>query len=235
MKKKSLDKSPLLFTKIERKDPLAEEIYNQISNAILNGDLQPGDKLVEERVGEQFGVSRVPVRDAIQLLEKDGLVEKIPYHGTFVAKLSERTFIELHSVRVALEKMAVEILANRNSPKDIGFLNGIIARMKEVAANDNRKEILIIDANFHDALINLTNHSVLKETWQPIGVRLRCFLYLKRHHTHKRIEDVVESHLKIVKGIASGNTETAVAALDDHLQQVEDKFTEAISQGKSIF
>lgn len=232
---KNLESNISIFRLIERKDRLAETVIEQISQAILEGKLHPGDKLVEEQIGGQLGVSRAPVRDAFQQLEQFGLVEKIPYKGTFVSRLSEREIIELHSIRAALECLAGEILANRRNSEDIKFLTQIIEKMQEVAKKGDRGEILVLDADFHDALINLSDNHVLIETWQPIRIKMRRFLLLKRHHTHNTIQEVIAPHKMIVDAIDSGNSDKAISAIKSHLKRVEEKFMENIHKGKSLF
>jgi len=83
-----------IFDRIHKPEVLVDGVVEQISNAVLGGILHPGDKLVEERLAVQMGISRVPVREAITHLEQMGLVEKIPYRGTFVSQLTEKDVIE---------------------------------------------------------------------------------------------------------------------------------------------
>jgi DNA-binding GntR family transcriptional regulator len=223
-----------IFKSISRKDIVVEDIVDQLSRAILNGHFQPGDKLIELRLAEQFGVSRVPIREALSILEQIGLVEKTPYLGTFVSQLGEQEIIELHSLRRVLEGMAVRLLAERNRPEDLAYLLDITEQMREVVLGGNRSEILLLDADFHDALIKLTKHHLLIDIWEKVSIKMRRFLLLKRHHTHRTIQDVIAPHIQIVDAIRTGDPVLAEKELSAHLSQVEDSFMQAIKKGEKL-
>lgn len=202
---------------IERGDPLVEVVLQEITEAIVSGRLQPDDKLVETKLGEQLGVSRGPVREAFRRLEQMGLVEKIPYRGTFVSKLSEHDIKELHSVRGPLEGLAARILAERGDPQDIAKLEEILAEMRRVAASGDASRMIILDVNFHDTLIELSEHKLLREIWAPVSVRLHRFLLLKRQRLYRTLMEASRLHEPIVQAIAAGEVEQAEAAARGHV------------------
>src|SRR5258708_25253098 len=164
-----------VFEQIVRSDPLVEVVIQQITDAIVTGRLGPGDKLVEVQIGKQLGVSRAPLREAFQRLEQIGLVEKIPNRGTFVSTLTERDVKELHSVRELLEGLAARLLAERCDPQTIASLESILAAMRQAAVDDNQSRMITLDADFHDALIELSDHKLLRELWVVMGLRFRRF------------------------------------------------------------
>jgi DNA-binding GntR family transcriptional regulator len=223
-----------IFKYINRQDGYAGEIFGQISNAILLGKLNPGDKLIEERLAEQFGVSRIPIRDALRHLEQLGLVEKIPYKGNFVSKLEEDEIIELHSLRRVLEGMAIKLITERKDTNAIKTLGEIIDKMKKLAETGDRRMILILDADFHDAIIHNSGHSLLNDVWSLVSLKMRRFLLLKIEHTHNTIEEVVDVHLKILNAIESGDPQIAEKEIINHLLKVEKKFKTSIKNGDPI-
>src|SRR5262245_15003560 len=174
-----------VFEQIVRSDTLVEVVIQQITDAIVTGRLRPGDKLVEAHMGQQLGVSRAPLREAFQRLEQIGLVEKIPNRGTFVSTLTERDVKELHNVRELLEGLAARLLAERRDSHGIGRLNAILDAMRQAAADDDQARMITLDADFHDALIELSDHKLLRELWVVTGVRLRRFLLLKRQRLYR--------------------------------------------------
>ncbi len=200
---------------------LVDAVVDEITQAIIHGDLRPGDKLVEERLGEQLGVSRGPVREAIRRLQQMGLVEKIPYQGTFVSKLTERDMVELHSLRVPLECLAVRLLTERQPARGLAELDRLMEAMRQAAAANDRRLIIRLDADFHDSLVNESGHNLLIGVWKVVGAQLRRFLLLKRTHAYGTIEGVLAPHQKIIDAIRSGDPDLAEQAIIEHLTKVE--------------
>lgn len=200
---------------------LVDTVVDAITQAIIHGQLSPGDKLVEERLGEQLGVSRGPVREAIRRLQQMGLVEKIPYQGTFVSRLTEQDIVELHSLRVPLECLAVRLLAERRPLQGLSAVDRIMDEMRRAAAANDRRLIVNLDADFHDALVLHSGHKLLIGVWQVLGVQIRRFLLLKRTHTYQTIEGVLPPHEKIVRAIHAGDPAGAEQAMKEHLLTVE--------------
>jgi DNA-binding GntR family transcriptional regulator len=214
-----------LFRRITRQNVLVEDIIAQVSQSILSGRLGSGDKLVESRLAEQLGVSRIPVREALRKLEQLGLVEKIPYQGTFVSRLDDHEIIELHGLRKVLESMAVRLLAEKRDPAALNALTGLINKMQTVAKEGDRSRVLLVDAEFHDSLIHLTGHNLLIDAWRPVSLKLRRFLVLNRRDIYHTIEDKVPPHKEIVDAIRAGDPDLAEKAIQKHLSSVESTFS----------
>lgn len=212
-----------VFTEIPRKESVVHDVVQQVTAAIVNGHLEPGDQLVEERMAEQFGVSRAPIREALHQLQVLGLVEKRPYRGAFVSTIDEREVMELQELRVVLEDMAVRLCAANPSDDAISTLETIVDNMAQVAGKGDRRQILVYDADFHDAIVQYSGNQLLADVWDLVSVKMRRFLYLKRHHTHERIEDVVTAHAAILDAIKIGNPDQASSALQAHLRQVKER------------
>lgn len=212
-----------VFTEIPRKESVVHDVVQQVTAAIVNGHLEPGDQLVEERMAEQFGVSRAPIREALHQLQVLGLVEKRPYRGAFVSTIDEREVMELQELRVVLEDMAVRLCAANPSDDAISTLETIVDNMAQVAGKGDRRQILVYDADFHDAIVQYSGNQLLADVWDLVSVKMRRFLYLKRHHTHERIEDVVTAHAAILDAIKIGDPDQASNALQAHLRQVKER------------
>ena len=197
----------LTFSRVDKPDSLVEIAANRISAAILDGRLQPGDQLVEDRLASQLGVSRIPIREAFQQLEGLGLVEKVPHRGAFVSQLREKDVTEMHVLRVALETLAVRTLAQIPSNEVVRELRECTSAMRAAAEADDRSTLTALDAGFHDALISLTGNKLLEDVWHPVSLRMRRFLTLKRHHAYATIRDLVPPHELIVSCIEMGDVE----------------------------
>ena len=105
--------------------PLRDVIYNTLRDAIVSGDLKPGERLMEVTLAEKMGVSRTPVREAVRKLELEGLVTMIPRKGTHVAELSVKDIMDVLEVRTALDKLATELAAERIRQDNFRHLENI--------------------------------------------------------------------------------------------------------------
>lgn len=205
------------FDQIDRADPLVETVLAQIMDAIVAGRLQSGDKLVEARLGEQLGVSRGPIREAFRRLEQLGLVEKIPYRGTFVSELTERDVEDLHRVRERLEGLAAQLVAESHDTEAIATLEALLNEMREAAATGDHGRMMALDADFHDALFKFSSNGLLREIWVTVGARLRRFLLLKRRHLYPSLDKMVRMHEPIVRAISEGDPDRAEAEARHHV------------------
>jgi DNA-binding GntR family transcriptional regulator len=204
---------------IERGDPLVEIVLEQITDAIVTGRLTPGERLVEARLGDQLGVSRGPVREALRRLEQMGLVEKTPYQGTFVSDLSDQDVEELHGVRVPLEGLAARLAAKRSEPKLLDTLKTILDEMREAGTAGDPGRMVELDMAFHNALIELSGHRLLGELWLTVSIRLHRFLLLKRKRLYDTLGEAAPLHEPIVHAIASGDADQAEAEVLHHLSE----------------
>jgi len=211
--------SEKVFEQIARSDPLVEVVLQQVTQAIISGALQPGDKLVEAKLGEQLGVSRAPLREAFRRLEQIGLVEKIPNRGTFVSTLTERDVKELHNVREQFEGLAARLLAERHDPQSVARLESILEAMRQTARENDQPKMIRLDADFHDTLIELSDHKLLKELWAVVGARLRRFLLLKRIRLYVVLADAAPIHEPIVQAISIGDPDLAEAEARRHVRE----------------
>jgi len=202
---------------IERSLSAAQKVAEQITQAIVTGELEPGQRLVETAIGERLGVSRSPVREAFHQLEQIGLVEKIPYRGVFVSTLSREDVRELYTVREPLEGLAARLLAEGDNERAAAGLQDVLDRMAEAVAAGDRRAVTELNADFHDTLISLTRHGLLQEVWAIVGNRMRRFLFLSEPPFDMVLQDAVARHEPIVEAIAAGDAERAQTEAQRHI------------------
>jgi DNA-binding GntR family transcriptional regulator len=202
---------------IERSVSAAQKVSRQITQAIVRGELEPGQRLVEAAIGEQLGVSRSPVREAFHELEQLGLVEKIPYRGVFVSALTRDDVRELYTIREPLEGLAARLLAERNDKDAAAELQLILDGMAEAVATSDQRRVTELNADFHDTLISLTGHQLLQEIWPIVGSRMRRFLFLSEPRSDMALREVVALHEPIVEAVAAGDPERAEAEARQHV------------------
>lgn len=195
--------------------PLRIQVAGQLRSAILSGRLRPGTSLVETALAEQMNVSRTSIREAIQLLENDGLVESIAYKGKRVKPLTEREVAETYSLREVFEVMAVRRILENGAP--LHQLRVHCDTMTEAAARGDFEGLVAADEAFHHSVIQLADHALLLASWKSLYMRIHQIMAL-RNRDERNLEEVAGNHPPIVDALAAGDTELAVRLIAEHTQ-----------------
>ena len=141
--------------------PLRDVVYNTLRQAILRGELKPGERLMEIQLANKLGVSRTPVREAIRKLELDGLVLMIPRKGAEVADISEKSLKDVLEVRKALEELAVQLTCEKISKAQIAELKQAAEEFKKILKSNDITQIAEADVRFHDVIYMATDNQKL--------------------------------------------------------------------------
>ncbi len=193
--------------------PLRVQVADRLRSAILSGRLKPGTGLVETALAEQMNVSRAPIREAIQILENDGLVETIAYKGKRVKPLTAREVAETYSLREVFEVMAVRRILENGAPLDV--LRTHCDEMTAAAAADDFAALVAADEAFHHALIRLADHDLLLASWKNLYLRIHQIMAL-RNRTERNLDEVARNHPPIVQALADGDADRAIELISDH-------------------
>jgi DNA-binding GntR family transcriptional regulator len=193
--------------------PLRVQVADQLRNAILSGRLRPGTGLVETALAEQMDVSRAPIREAIQILVNDGLVETIAYKGKRVKPLTVREVAEIYSLREVFEVMAVRRILENGAPLDT--LRTHCDEMTAAAEADDFEALVAADEAFHHALIRLADHDILLASWKNLYLRIHQIMAL-RNRDLSNLTEVARNHPPIVQALTDGDCEKAVKLISDH-------------------
>ncbi len=156
---------------IERHQTLREKILETIREAILKGNLKPGEKVAEPELAERFGISRTPIREAFRQLESEGYLTVIPRKGAVVAALSEQDVQEFYAIKSTLEGYAAELAAGRLTEKEIEKLEAINERLKQLANEGDVKAFFRVHNEFHDLFVKASGNSKLYELIQQLGMK----------------------------------------------------------------
>ena len=156
---------------IERHQTLREKILETIREAILKGNLKPGEKVAEPELAERFGISRTPIREAFRQLESEGYLTVIPRKGAVVAALSERDVQEFYAIKSILEGYAAELAAQNLSERDLEKLEGINERLKQLAADGDVKAFYKVHNEFHETFLKAANNGKLYELIHQLGMK----------------------------------------------------------------
>ena len=199
---------------------LPEQIADSLRQAILQGRLRSGAHLVETSIAEQMQTSRGPVRDALLLLERDGLVAKLPNRGTRVLDFSERILREAATLRAALEEFAVTLLVPRLTSDEIGRLDALACRMEAAARRRAARDFNEADFQFHDAIFETCGHQILHEVWRGMQRRIRAFM-ASSNWVSGNLAAVAERHRAILRALASRKLPSARRALRAHFAHLQ--------------
>lgn len=213
-----------VFTEI-RNLPLRDQIAEKLRDAILAGELRPGEAVVETTIAAQFGVSRAPVREAIRILEQEGVLEVVPYRGTTVRMLTRHDVDELYSFRTMLEEFAIRRVIDHADPTVVKELWAICHHMEQLARDGDWKSVNEEDEHFHDSLVRAAGHSLLSASWNMLSLRVRQAMALRNKKNATPL-DVAMNHPPIVRAIEVGDREEAARLIRDHIATTLDLWLE---------
>lgn len=194
-------------------------MYEQIKSAIIGGKLKQGDHIVEMNIAEQMGISRAPVREAIRQLQQEGLVVTLPHKGTFVSGITLRDAKEIFSLRIILERFAVNLAIHHIVEDDVKKLYEHIELMRAAAKEDNLSKLVEYDMKFHEVIYKKTNHNRLQQVLATLNTPVRAFI-ATTNMLYSQLEEVADGHLPIVKALVNKDAERAAFELERHIVEV---------------
>lgn len=193
--------------------PLKLQIAERLRRAIVTGRLRPGAVLVETALAEQLNVSRAPIREAVQILENDGLVETVAYKGKRVKPLTVREVVETCEMRTLFEVAAARrILAHGT---DVETLWQPCRVMELAAAAADREALVGADETFHRRLIALSGHALLGQLWAGLYLRIHQIMSL-RNDRDVNLVDIAANHPPIVRALAARDSALAERLIAEH-------------------
>ncbi len=158
---------------------LREQAVEQIRIAIIEGRLKPNDHITENTLTSQLGVSRTPVREALILLEREGLVVAAPNRGCFVRAFTVKDVQEIFTLRTMLENFAGMLAMPVLSAKDYGHLRNSIRQQQYALTRQDFKSVRTIDMAFHQYIVERAAHTILFRNWREIVAQIAAVLYLR--------------------------------------------------------
>jgi DNA-binding GntR family transcriptional regulator len=182
---------------------LREQVVEQIRTAIIEGRLKLGDHIVENSLTMQLGVSRTPVREALILLERDGLVVSHPHRGSFVRTFTEADIEAVFTMRTTLENFAAEIIVGQLDDSDFKRLYGSIEQQQKAIQRSDYKHVRSIDMAFHQFIVDRSDHALLARNWRQIVAQIAAVLYIRAEAIPDYDEHLaIRDHTSIVDAFA---------------------------------
>ncbi|KQU25863.1 hypothetical protein ASG65_14770 [Bacillus sp. Leaf13] len=202
-----------LNLKLEDRDTLHLKVTNVIRQEILNGNFEPGERLVQEELANSLGVSRMPVREALRLLEAEGLIQLEPHKGAIVKSMDVEDVEEIYEMRSKLEGLAVSISANKLSEEEIIELEKLTMQMKN---NNEEEDFVKANIEFHSILMKHCNWKrligVIEKLWNGFPQQTPTMLSGQIDQSNKEHEEILEA-------IKRNDAEHAGVLVSNHIKR----------------
>lgn len=205
--------------------PLRELVFEAIRQAIIDGTLEPGQRLMETQLAEELGVSRTPVREAIRKLELANFVVMIPRRGAYVADISLKDISEVFEIRGALEALAAELAAERASEEEIEQLERLLVEIGKSIEKRDVEALVALDTEFHDLLYRASRNERLEQLLSQLREHIQRFRTETLSHP-ARMKVALEEHRQIVEALAARDGDLARQLAAEHIESAENSLME---------
>ena len=222
------------FSKVNFNDykPLRDVIFEALREAIIIGELKPGERLMEIQLSEKMGVSRTPVREAIRKLELEGFVDMIPRRGAQVADLSNKQIADVLEVRASLDGLATQLASLRITPEELVALKNVQEQFRVCVDKENIQGAIKKDTEFHDIIYSASRNERLVTILSNLREQVHRFrvMYIKDIGS---LRTLVDEHDEILHAIENKDIERGNTAAQDHIHNQEARIISTISSANS--
>lgn len=195
-------------------ESLSELAYRAIRDAIVEGRLAQGEKLVEAQLAAELGVSRAPIREALGRLVHDGLLVERPRHGVAVRTLTAEDFVDLYNLRLAIERAAVRLVVR--SGQNLAGLEAAIEDMRRTAGDGDVAGTAAAELRFHELLCRKSGNAYLADAFTRLRAQIQMALTLD-DSAYEDLGEVAREHEPVVEALRSGDERQAVRRIEEHI------------------
>ena len=197
--------------------PLRDVVFNTLREAILRGDLQPGERLMELQLAAKLGVSRTPIREAIRMLEQEGLAVTVPRKGAEVAKMTLKGMEDVLEIRGALDEFAVQLACERITEEQLLELKKRKQDLEVSLKSGDVKQIAEADVHFHDVIYEATENPKLVILLNNLREQIYRYRieYIKKAENHPIL---IKEHEAIFDALMKRNQEEAKLSIREHVE-----------------
>lgn len=201
--------------------PLRDVVFNTLREAILRGELVPGERLMELQLAAKLGVSRTPIREAIRMLEQEGLAITIPRKGAIVAGMTEKDMQDVLEIREALEELSVQVACDKITAEEIEQLQENMKNFERSLKSGDLKKMAQADVEFHDVIYQATHNPKLVNMLNNLREQMYRYRveYLKNPKNH---EQLLREHEAIYKGIVEKDKASVTDMIRRHISNQVD-------------
>jgi DNA-binding GntR family transcriptional regulator len=210
---------------------LAEQVYSRLRSAIRSGTLPPGERLVERDLAARLGVSRAPIREALQRLEDEGLIAPAGRRGKIVVTLSPHDAWEVYTLRASLEAMAVRLAVGAVATETLGNLDRIVASMRDDARRGDRDAFALHDMKFHETVCRASGHARLLRAWTAMSRQIELLYQVDTRVATEMWSDldgVATQHERLAAAVRAGDPAEAERLVRDHIDRTAERVIESL-------
>ncbi|MCJ7688098.1 MAG: GntR family transcriptional regulator [Clostridiaceae bacterium] len=204
---------------LKKRSLIRDEISEYIKEAILSGELKPGDRIVETRWARELGVSQSPVREAIRELEMIGLVENTPFQGSYVKELTIKDIRDSYRVRLSLETLGMKEAVASITDEQLLKIYKVMKDMEAAAENLDFNLYIKLDTLFHLKIIEVSQNKTLLRLWSQCYIREWTHIGTKKL-LGRSLENLATRHETIYEALAARDEKSAVKAVVTHLEEL---------------
>lgn len=202
---------------IKKSKSMREQVYEKMKEMIFSGEIKQGERIVEVEFAERFNVSRTPLREAIRMLELEGLLEDNVGVGVSVKKIGMSDIQEVYQIRIALEGIVLKEIIEKKNQKGINKLEEILIKTKAlIDSSASTDELFELFSEFNNILYNLSNYPKVVNLIKNINMYLRIFRKYSVENIERRLI-AYEEHIEIVEALKKGDLERALRINEVHL------------------
>ncbi len=219
---------PPLKTTIARSSPLSHQVYAVLCERLVSGELQPGERIVLERVAEQLGVSPTPVREALNRLIQAGLITDGPGGRLQVVRLTPAYVTDTFFVRAALEGAAAELCASRITQEALAGLRDALATGDDAVAQGRFDLYTRVDAYLHRTVCEVAGNAMLSQALRHLQLHVDLIRVYSRQHAGDHIRLSQQEHWTVVEALQSRDPQVARRAMETHIRSASRRIVELI-------
>lgn len=197
---------------------LSDRVKEYIVESVLNGELKPGDRIVESSMARELGVSQAPVREAIRDLVLLGFLESEPYKGTSVRSFTYEELWETYTVRAALESLAARLATAHLTDDEANRLQRILDEMMEAAHRQDRDRLVQLDNRFHETILKISRNKTLHQLWKSLQFGTWSIVTYRKSSYDPAY--LAARHKELLEALKSGDPEKAAHAMQSHIEDM---------------
>jgi DNA-binding GntR family transcriptional regulator len=197
---------------------LGDQVKEYVIEAIMNGEFQPGDRVVASALARQLGVSQAPIREAIRDLVLLGFLENEPFKGTSVRSFSPKELNEVYTVRAALESLAARLAAERLTDQDASALSDTLEKMIQAAQEQDEEGMVRLDNCFHETILQISDNGLLYHLWQTL--QFGYWTIVTARSSSYDLEELARRHESLLEALKTRDPHRAAVAMQRHIEDL---------------
>ena len=209
--------------------PLRELVLEAIRAAIINGTLQPRERLMEIQMAEELGVSRTPIREALRKLELEGFIVMVPRKGAYVADLSFKDIADVFEIRIALEGLAAGLAAERITDDELEEMERLIVGKQEAITSGDIDKLVEVDTRFHELLYKASRNERLATIISNLREQIQRFRLTSLSFPGRNKESLQE-HKQLIEAIQARDNQLARQLAQEHIENAENALIESFKK-----